>query len=304
MLFISFIIFIIFFFIFVNIFNKKQNKITTNIYNNKKNSNNKNNCYISPENSNLKIIHVITTRYLFNIKPNYTEFMKSEEYTQNAIRVLNKYLLPSLENQRCQDFIWIFMVGDLGNISYIKSKFNFHNSFKTEVIYESDMKNYLRQLSKGYDVLITTRIDYDDVIFYDAVNDVRKEIDINKPVLVYGYAKGYYYLESNEKYYNFYDTYCGTGVMSVFASLIVILKKVNDAYSVNEIGQHTQLKTEILNKYKSFGINELNYNPMKVEKNERRFIWVRQKYSGIFEATENIKKTSKPVEFDKTKIYG
>ena len=90
MLFILFIIFIIFFFIFVNIFNKKQNKITTNIYNNKKNSNNKNNCYISPENSNLKIIHAITTRYLFNIKPYYTEFMKSEEYTQNAIRVLNK----------------------------------------------------------------------------------------------------------------------------------------------------------------------------------------------------------------------
>lgn len=35
-------------------------------------------------------------------------------------------------------------------------------------------KNYVRNKSKGYNVLITTGIDYDDIIYYDAVNDVRK----------------------------------------------------------------------------------------------------------------------------------
>ena len=297
----------IIFLIFTNIFNKSKKKtkiIINNIYERYKNNNYKENCYISPTNPNLKIIHVITTRYFYNIRENYTDVMKSEAYTQNGKRVLNKYLLPSLENQKCKDFIWVLMLGDEGDISFIKSNFIFHNSFKTEIIYDKDSKNYLRQISKGYDVLITTRIDYDDVIYYDAVNNVRKEIDINKPVLVHGYVKGYYYFESNDKYYNFYDPFCGTGVMSVFASLIIILNKVNDTYSVNEIGMHMNLKTDILKKYKSFGINELNYNPMVVDKDERRFIWVRQKFSGIFERTEKIKNNLTPVELNKTKIYG
>ena len=68
--------------------------------------------------------------------------------------------------------------------------FNFNKSFGTEVIYKKDMKNFLRKLSKGYDILITTRIDYDDVIYYDAVNDARKEIDINRPIFLHGYNKG------------------------------------------------------------------------------------------------------------------
>ena len=35
-------------------------------------------------------------------------------------------------------------------------------------------KNYVRNKSKGYNVLITTGIDYDHIIYYNAVNDVRK----------------------------------------------------------------------------------------------------------------------------------
>ena len=116
-------------------------------------------------------MHVIITRYLLgNTKKNYVKFMKSDNYTRNAKRVLYKYLLPSLEHQKCKDFIWVFMLGKEANISFIKTFFNFHNSFETKIIYEKDMKHYLRQASVGFDVLITTRIDYDDVIYYDGVN--------------------------------------------------------------------------------------------------------------------------------------
>ena len=65
------------------------------------------------------------------------------------------------------------------------------------------MKPYIRNRTKGYDVLITTRIDYDDEIYYDAVNDVRKQININKPILLYGYNRGVSFYESNRKYYEF-----------------------------------------------------------------------------------------------------
>ena len=81
---------------------------------------------------------------------------------------------------------------------------NFYKPFKSICLYERDLKNYVRKVSKGYDFLITTRIDTDDCIYYDAVNDVRKLIDINKPIFLHGYRNGVYYFEENDKYYDFF----------------------------------------------------------------------------------------------------
>ena len=92
----------------------------------------------------------------------------------NGIRVLKKYLLPSLEHQSCKQFIWILILGDKINITYIKSFLVYNSSFEIKVIYNKNLKHYIRKRSKSFDILITTRIDYDDRIYYDAVNDVRK----------------------------------------------------------------------------------------------------------------------------------
>ena len=191
---------------------KEENESKKNIISNN------DNCYIPLNNSNIKIIHLIITRFLigFNIFSKFKEIMNTEEYAQNSIRVTKKYLLPSLEHQSCKKFIWILQIGNDANIAYVKSLFNFNNSFLTEVIYEKDMKNYLRNITIGHDILITTRIDYDDAIYYDAVNDVRKEIDINKPILLHGYNKGVYYFESEDKYYDYYNNFNNKGIMSVF----------------------------------------------------------------------------------------
>ena len=64
------------------------------------------------------------------------------------------------------------------------------------------MKNYIKNITKGLDVLITTRIDYADIIYYDATNDVRKLINMNKPMTLHGYNRGVIYLESQRKYYD------------------------------------------------------------------------------------------------------
>ena len=246
-------------------FNESVNNIIINKNNekkskyNKKNLLNKLNCYNPSINSTLKIMHIIITRYLLgNIKKNYVKFMKSDNYTRNAKRVLYKYLLPSLEHQKCKDFIWVFMLGKEANISFIKTFFNFHNSFETKIIYEKDMKHYLRQASVGFDALITTRIDYDDVIYYDGVNNVRKEIDINKPILLHGYHRGYYNYDSDDRYFDCYIKYNNIGFVSIFISFITFLNKVNDTYSIYELGDHTRVKKFLLKNYKSFGIKKIN----------------------------------------------
>ena len=217
---------------------------------------------------------------------------------------MKKYLLNSLENQSCKNFTWILMLGNKANITYVTSLINFNNSFEKKVIYKKDIKNYMRKVTKGYDVLIQTRIDYDDIIYYDAVNDVRKAINIHKPMLLYGYNRGLYYFELNGKFALFYSSYKNRGSMSIFSSLITVLNKVNDIYIIFDIGPHSRIRQKLLEKYKSYGIKKLNYEPAIFDSGDPKFVYVRQKYSGSYIENGQIKKELRINDFNLSKFLG
>ena len=227
-----------------------------------------------------------------------------EDYILNGIRVMKTYLFPSLENQSCKEFKWVLMLGDEANITYIKSLLDVKNSFESIVIYKKDIKYFIRNITKGYDILITTRIDYDDRIYYDAVNDVRKAINIYKPMIVYGYDSGLNYYEKDNTYYEFNYSYYNQGVMSIFVSLIVVLKNVNDTYTIYDLGSHIQVRKRIIDSHKSFGIKELYYDPAVFDRGDKKFVWVRQKYAGTQFYSESIKNSLKLYNFNLTKFYG
>ena len=152
--------------------------------------------------------------------------------------------------------------------------------------------------------MITTRIDYDDRIYYDAVNDVRKAVDIKKPIILYGYNKGFFYYEKNNKYYEFNRNDTTNGLMSVFSSLIIVLNKVNKTFDIYELGTHMWVRKKILRSYKTFGIKELNYEPAIYDSGGRKFVWVRQKYSGQFHFTNSIGKKLNLCKFNLSQFYG
>lgn len=229
--------------------------------------------------------------------------LDKEEYIKNGIIVMKKYLFPSLERQSCKDFTWILILGNEANITHIKSFFNFKNSFEKIIIQENNFKNYVRKISKGFDILITTRYDYDDRIYYDAVNDIRKEINYNKPMLLYGYNRGFMYIEPKNAYYVFEKDFKGLGVMSVFFSLITILDKVNDTYTILELGNHMYVKKKLLDNYKFFGISKLEYDPAIFDTGSSKFVYVRQKYSSGFR-NSSIYKGTKINNFNLNKFYG
>lgn len=263
-------------------------------------------CYLPPGGSSFKIMHLIITRFIIEFwrYDNFVQKIYTNDYIINGKRVMEKYLFPSLSNQRCQDFIWILKVGDKANITYIKSIIDLNNTFESVIIYEKDIKDYIRNISKGYDILITTRIDYDDKIYYDAVNDIRKAINFIRPALLYGYGCGWCFYENNNKYYEFNPTYNNNGVMSIFVSLILVLNKVNDAYNIFDLGSHTGVRAWLLRSYKSFGIDKLDYEPAIFDYGTAKFIWVRQNFSGQFGYSESIKKSLVEYKFDLKKFYG
>ena len=263
-------------------------------------------CYTPPEYSNLKIMHLIITRYMFeyNYLTNIKNIINNKDYILNGIRVLKKYLIPSLENQSCKKFIWILLLGDKANKMFIKQLLDINNLFQTELVYQRDLKSYIKNKSIGYDVLITTRIDYDDRIYYDAVNDVRKVIDLNKPMMLYGYDKGAHYYENDNKYYEFFMTYKKRGCMSIFASLIIILNKTNDTYNIYDLGTHIAVRKKIIDNYQQYGIKTLNYDPAVFDSGSAKFVWVRHNYSGTLKYSDNIKNNLKEYKFDLNKFYG
>lgn len=195
------------------------------------------------------------------------------------------------------------MIGNKADIKFVNSLFQFSNSFSKKVIYKKDIRNYIRNITKGVDILITTRIDYDDRIYYDAVNDVRKAVNINKPMLLYGYKRGTSYFEVNDKYYEFYKNF-KNGAMSTFVSLISVLNKVKDIYIVYDLGGHCSLRKNIFKKYQSFGLKKLNYEPAIFDSGEPKFVFVRQQFSGSYNKNGIIKDRLKPINFSLNKFYG
>ena len=225
-----------------------------------------------------------------------------KKYITNGIRVMKKYLFPSLYYQSCKDFIWMLNLGDKANITYIKSLLNFYRPFKSVIIYNKNYKNYIRNITKGADVLITTRIDYDDRIYWDAVNDVRKIINISKPVFLHGYNRGFIYYEDLNIYAKFFNKYNNSGPHSVFASLIINKKKVNDSYTIYDLGAHTKIKKNLIKGFKKYGLEKLDYEPAIFEIDVPKFVWVRQHWSGMFVKTNKSK--IKSIYFDFNKFYG
>ena len=124
-------------------FNKKNKVINTKDIINQNNSNNK--CYGYIDNKNITVIHLIITRFLIEFPTNseYSVNIKKKEYLLNGIRVLKKYLLPSLESQSCKNFIWLLILGNNLNINYIKSMINFNYSFEFNVIYKKNLIEYI-----------------------------------------------------------------------------------------------------------------------------------------------------------------
>ena len=246
------------------------------------------------------------TRFLFEFKDpiNFTTTMGKDEYILNGIRVMKKYLFPSLENQSCKQFKWILLLGDKANKTYIESLLNFNYSFAYEVIYHKSLKDYLRQITNGSDVLITTNMDYDDIIYYDAVNDVRKAININKPMIIYGYNRGVYYDEKDNKYYEFYSTYKNNGAINIFVSLIVVLNEVNDIYTIYDLGSHTRIRINLLKSYKAFGLKTLSYEPANFDSGDPKFVYVRQKFSHSYNFIRQQIKESKIYNFNLSNLFG
>ncbi|MBD3879682.1 MAG: hypothetical protein SR1Q5_08415 [Quinella sp. 1Q5] len=175
---------------------------------------------------------------------------------------LARNVLNSLENQTNKNFELIFVLhprffddleysfifSTLEEYTTLPIKFmrNDGGSYLFSPNSNPEVAKFLEDATKNYDYVITTRIDYDDFIYKDAVADTQSKIKECDSVLGYGYCLGYEY-SLGDLYYR-QSLWVGNGHLGIAQSLILksSFAKQNPVFRLSvENFDHHILKTEL-----------------------------------------------------------
>ncbi len=227
----------------------------------------------------MKIKHFVITRFLSSKTLGLGDKIFDETIIQNGINYVNSYFIPSLNNQTNKNFDIIFIVNDEHDIenSEIKNLNNIKTEIKYHILKNSEYIEFCKNESKGYDWLILTRMDYDDLVKNTAVEEIQTIISNNDmyDLLCYGYNTGYTMFKKNLYVFDKpgYNKY---GYFSIFESLCIKINSNVDLFDIYFFN-HTQLKKEVTNIGKS---KQLKYLIPPESNSQDNFVWVRHENTG------------------------
>ena len=156
------------------------------------------------------------------------------------------------------------------NLGAYKRKFlAMSDKLDVKVVRFNKFDEYVREAAVLAENLIITRIDYDDLVWNGAVDDIQSRIG-KAPLYIYGYNRGYAWLEKTADLMSFYQEYAKRGHMSIFQSCIVDTR-------VKELICMHPYKWNHTKPMDSIERNNIKNSLVKFEPNYTRdaFVWVR-----------------------------
>ena len=149
--------------------------------------------------------HFLITR--FNLKNAKSHWQKtktgdrvlSEKWLQNRFKIFNSYCLPSILNQSEKNFNWLLYF-DIDTSDFYKNQIQeLANEYPfIKPIYSEEYQSFLKNISK--DVLsnidkvsthiITTRLDNDDALHFQAIETIQSFFK-NQDLAVFNFTKGF-----------------------------------------------------------------------------------------------------------------
>jgi hypothetical protein len=248
----------------------------------------------------MNIKHLIITRFLNNENMHLGSSILDEEVIKYRMELITKYLYPSLNNQSNLNFTHIILIHKNLPKKYIKNIEDIPCKFKKILITYEELKVIVKNEYKKCDFLITSRIDDDDMIYYNAVEDIQKSINATTTISVYGYQNGCTMIDGEIETFSFKKKTI-TGMIAILLTLIINTKKVKKPLSIHSLGNHTKIKEKIKEDYKNLGINTLPdnfWNPNLII--DPAWIYVRHEKSDS--GTKH--RTNKKMEVDMNKLFG
>lgn len=201
----------------------------------------------------MKVRHFVITRFLCNSKMNLGDRVFDKDMIENGVRLLTTYLLPSLKAQSNMNFEWIILVHKNTSREYLKPLYEIDAPFPIRIVDVIDddfapMHDIVKDAADSCDWLITSRIDYDDMIYTNAVRDIQDSvIRQNRPMYIYTWKNVTWHDTSTETYEDRINPFAKNGGgMSVMVTLVQNMKKCKKAYDIYMMGNHTRLCTSMI----------------------------------------------------------
>ena len=222
----------------------------------------------------MKIKHLIMTRWWMQ-PTGFTKTILDDEILDERLNYLVNHLFVSLNNQTNHDFEFIVQVHPNHTNEQIEkisvAMKNANPNFKASVMVWNDgFHNYVESLWKENDIVLLTRIDDDDFVNKNAVQDTRDLIGNGQfDMVVCGYHYGYKYFDGDDKLIVMRPDYNG-GHMSIFQTVISNTKRVQFSKYANPcMFNHTKIRKQL---------NEFGYNIWFVAFDRPDgYIWFRHK---------------------------
>lgn len=218
---------------------------------------------------NNSIKHYVLIRfYCMNMMDKNKLF--DDEILSNGVDIFKHFCLPSLENQTNKNFETILMIHDdidWNNPSIEKlCSLAVNSSISLIVAKYSAVHQILLRSFTHCNYFITSRIDHDDMIYNNAVEDAQSLINPKIPYIYNGYLNGI--TMKNDEYNDahiFNADYHGEGSISIFQSLIINRTLSKNCINIYELGSHTQGKTAFKKLYEGLEYKDSYFNLNTIE---------------------------------------
>jgi len=229
----------------------------------------------------MKIKHIVITRLAVNWT-NHKNFKQDwNVWVDESIGFMDQLCRPSLKNQSNQDFTLLSLVdesiddfGDvLPNENILKVQSNNGNYPKGNILME--INKYVKSVSNEYDAIITTRLDRDDCLHKDFIDNTQTLLkNCNKNTYVdiknsFTYDIVNNIVHSSPKYYTMISPFVSTFEIITNNEIECISMK----YDHTDVGKYISgSKTNKLSVIQVITgknmINKMYGKPAKIEKND------------------------------------
>ena len=205
------------------------------------------------------IKHFVMVQFFHWQNPRYPHNVFDVDFLSSQVP-LAQNLLRSLENQTNKNFEIIFRPNKrhLADAKYepIFSALKNSTTLPIKFALGEERGVLIKEALKNYDYVITSKMDFDDFVFKDAVEEVQNKVNECNDILAYGYCKGYRYVYG--ELYPHKSLWGGIGHHSIFQSLILnsSFAKTIPFISVNSF-THEKFKRKMKEFFEKNGIEFL-----------------------------------------------
>lgn len=233
-------------------------------------------------------VHLIITRFMCDnfIKEDSNENIFSSEWKEMSFTMASRHIIPTLENQTNQNFVLVFLVSRYATPTDVMRIRNLSDKLNIKVIYLDKFNDAIKKIDTDY--LITSRLDYDDHVYNNCVEDIQNFVKSKSELdaQLWGLDNGVSIIDGETDSYLMYEfPYIkkDEGLAAPMATLILKKTAIPFYFDIYKLGYHTELVLNILSTQRHYFSKIIAETPKQIyTKHDSKnidYIWIRHKYS-------------------------